>query len=62
MFIKNCNLSEIHVLPYHNYGMPKYEQLNRKYELEDVEIPKKEKMEEIKRYIEDRGFKVLIGG
>ena len=60
--IKNCNLSEIHVLPYHNYGMPKYEQLNRKYELEDTEIPKKEKMEEIKRYIEDRGFKVLIGG
>ena len=42
--------------------MPKYEQLNRKYELEDVEIPKKEKMEEIKRYIEDRGLKVLIGG
>jgi len=56
------NLKEIHILPYHNYGMSKYEQLNRKYDLEDIEIPKKEKIEEIKRYVEDKGFKVLIGG
>ena len=42
--------------------MSKYEQLNRKYDLEDIEIPKKEKIEEIKRYVEDKGFKVLIGG
>lgn len=60
--ISNFNLKEIHILPYHNYGMPKYEQLNRKYDLEDIEIPKKEKIEEIKRYVEDKGFKVLIGG
>ena len=42
--------------------MSKYEQLNRKYDLEDIEIQKKEKIEEIKRYVEDKGFKVLIGG
>jgi pyruvate formate-lyase 1-activating enzyme len=60
--IRNFNLKEIHILPYHNYGMSKYEQLNRKYDLEDIEIPKKEKIEEIKRYVEDKGFKVLIGG
>jgi len=43
--IRNFNLKEIHILPYHNYGMSKYEQLNRKYDLEDIEIPKKEKIE-----------------
>ena len=60
--VKNCNLKEIHILPYHNYGMSKYEGLGREYELKNTEIPSKVTMEEVKKYVEDKGFKVIIGG
>ncbi|RRD39911.1 glycyl-radical enzyme activating protein [Leptotrichia sp. OH3620_COT-345] len=60
--ISEYGIKEIHILPYHNYGMSKYEMLGRKYELENIEIPEKEEIEKIKKYVENRGFKVLIGG
>lgn len=56
------NMKEIHLLPYHNYGESKYELLNMEYELEMVEIPSEETVEKIKKYIEKKGFKVVIGG
>ena len=60
--VKQCNLKEIHILPYHNYGMSKYEGLGKNYELKDVKIPQKDTMEKVKKYVENKGFKVIIGG
>lgn len=56
------NISTIHVLPYHNYGLGKYDALGRKYQLEDVEVPSDEHMEDIKKQLEGYGFTVNIGG
>lgn len=60
--LKKENIEEIHLLPYHNYGSSKYELLDMEYELENVLVPTDEKVEEIKKYIEKKGFKVKIGG
>ncbi|MDO5089680.1 MAG: [formate-C-acetyltransferase]-activating enzyme, partial [Leptotrichiaceae bacterium] len=60
--ISEYKIKEIHILPYHNYGISKYEMLGRTYELQNIKIPEKKKMEKIKEYIENKGFKVIIGG
>lgn len=54
-------VGEIHLLPYHAFGVPKYERLGRKYLLSDVLPPDKDKMESIKNEIEKYGLKVVIG-
>lgn len=52
----------VHCLPYHNFGVSKYDSLGMKYSLEELEAPEKEyvqqKADVIKRYVE----KVQIGG
>lgn len=60
--LKKHNMKEIHLLPYHNYGEPKYELLNMDYELSEIKILEDEEINEIKEYIEKQGFDVLIGG
>lgn len=60
--LKDNNLKQIHVLPYHNYGASKYELLDRDYELKNTIIPSKTQMDKIKEYISKQGFEVLIGG
>ncbi|CAM3136211.1 glycyl-radical enzyme activating protein [Streptobacillus ratti] len=59
--LKN-NIKEIHILPYHNYGVSKYELLDRIYKLSDTKLPSKKRILEIKTYIESKGLNVIIGG
>ena len=60
--MKECNVNNIDILPYHNYGSKKYEYLNRKYLLENLEIPTDKESENIKKFFENKGFYVNIGG
>lgn len=60
--MKECNVNNIDILPYHNYGSKKYEYLNRKYLLEDIKIPADKETENIKKFFENEGFHVNIGG
>ena len=60
--MKECNVKNIDILPYHNYGSKKYEYLNRKYLLEDLDIPTEEETGNIKKFFEKEGFCVNIGG
>ncbi|CAM3201853.1 glycyl-radical enzyme activating protein [Streptobacillus felis] len=60
--IKKNDRDIVHILPYHNYGSSKYELLDRIYDLENVEIPSNKRMNEVKKYIENKGLKVIIGG
>lgn len=53
---------KIHILPYHNFGVGKYNALNKPYLMENVQAPSDEHMEEIKQQLEDYGFEVIIGG
>ena len=62
-FVKELGtIHTIHILPYHNFGLSKYEALGRNYQLKDLEAPSDEHMQEIKEQLEGYGFEVNIGG
>ncbi|MFA6917625.1 MAG: radical SAM protein [Candidatus Gracilibacteria bacterium] len=50
----------IELLPYHTYGVYKWEKLGLKYSLSDVKPPEPSKVLEIKKMLEKEGFKVLL--
>lgn len=56
------NVSKIHLLPYHRLGYDKYIGLGRKYEMGDVSVPTKEKMEILRKVAEKCGITATIGG
>lgn len=56
------SLEEVHILPYHNMGACKYEQLQIPYTLSHLKPPEKNHMEHIKRKLEETGLKIAIGG
>lgn len=62
-FEKHKNyIYKIHILPYHNMALGKYDALGQKYMLNDLTPPPESHMQEIKRLIENCGFEVHIGG
>jgi pyruvate formate lyase activating enzyme len=61
-FVKENNLSEIHLLPYHEYGVDKYNYLNRDYEPQNIEPSSDEELNKIKVSMESEGLDVNIGG
>lgn len=56
------SVSEIHLLPYHRIGSDKYAGLGRRYGMEHIAIPGKDKMESLLRRVEKTGIKGKIGG
>ncbi len=61
-FGAELGLKEIHLLPYHKYGMAKYNGLGRAYPLQDLEPPTVEEIETLKGIVEAMGLQVHIGG
>ena len=56
-------VENIHILPYHNYGMGKYEGLNRNYPMGDAALPGNDRMEAFKQTIErETHLNCQIGG
>lgn len=56
------NLRQVHLLPYHNLGVTKYEQLSMpKFKIESFS-EKKNDLKRIKTKMEKQGFSVKIGG
>ena len=56
------NVSKIHLLPYHRYGIDKYAALGRTYELPDIVSPTDEHMLKLKKIAEKTGLTCEIGG
>ena len=52
----------IELLPYHNYGMNKYQKIGLKYQLEDITPPSEAKLKEYQEIIESYGITCKIGG
>jgi pyruvate formate lyase activating enzyme len=52
----------IELLPYHAYGMHKYQTLRRAYPLEDAASPSEVKLKEYKEIVEGLGVSCKIGG
>ena len=55
-------VNEIHLLPYHNFGMDKYKGLNRPYLMGDIKPPSDEKMNLLMNKVISMGLKCQIGG
>lgn len=61
-FALALGLTEMHLLPYHKYGVSKYASLGREYELADLATPAKKDMELLRQKLESLGLQVRIGG
>lgn len=62
-FVKTLpNVSELHILPYHNYGENKYYLLGRDYILHGVKKSSEEHIEKLKEIVEKNGLSCHIGG
>lgn len=55
-------VTELHLLPYHRLGQPKYEGLGRNYPMGDVGTIPAEHMEALKQVVEAEGLICHIGG
>ncbi|MBU3179736.1 [formate-C-acetyltransferase]-activating enzyme [Clostridium psychrophilum] len=62
IFVKSLNLTEIHLLPFHQYGSNKYKVLNKDYKLIDIEISTPEVIEKIASEMKKNGLKVILNG
>lgn len=59
---KKLGISEMHILPYHNFGERKYKKLGKEYLLHDLEILKEDQVEEFRSLIIGYGLEVSVGG
>lgn len=55
-------VKQMHILPYHRLGQDKYKGLNRDYEMKDMLLPSKEKMQELLEAVNKTGLQGQIGG
>jgi len=57
--LKN-NINEIHLLPYHDFGISKYKAIGRNYKLHNIKSPKKWKLMHLKKIIESYNINCKI--
>lgn len=60
--LKPYAINELHLLPFHQYGAGKYENLKMEYQFKQVAVPTKQDVDAIKRHVEAAGYQVSIGG
>ncbi|MBO1503629.1 [formate-C-acetyltransferase]-activating enzyme [Serratia proteamaculans] len=61
-FLAPFGLSEIHLLPFHQYGEAKYELLGREYTLRNVAPPSEQEIAPLQAMAQQAGFRVTMGG
>jgi len=62
-FVKTLNnVDTIHLLPYHTYGENKYKLLGKDYLIKELRNLSGNEIENLKRIVENQGFKCTIGG
>ncbi len=55
-------LKELHLLPFHPYGEPKYALLGKTWEMAGVQVPQAEDIAKLRTLAEQAGYRVVIGG
>jgi len=61
-FLRTVRFRQINLLPYHQLGRGKAEQLGRAYRMEGVVPPPPEELDRVRRQFTDAGFTVVTGG
>jgi pyruvate formate lyase activating enzyme len=55
-------IKKVNLLPFHRTGSAKYEKFNLQYMMGDLVKPSRERMNELKHFMQDSGCRVKIGG
>ena len=61
-FLAPFKLPEIHLLPFHQYGEPKYHLLGKTWSMSMIKAPEESEIQPFKTLAEQAGFSVTIGG
>ncbi len=61
-FLLHSGIRQLHLLPFHSYGEPKYRLLGQQWSMREVSPPTADEVAVIRRMAEDKGFHVTIGG
>jgi len=56
------NINEIHFLPYHTFGLKKYDMLGLKYQFKEKKQVENSELEPYIKYAKTKGFQTKIGG
>jgi pyruvate formate lyase activating enzyme len=59
-FLKTVNFELVELLPYHTFGVYKWEKFGLRYALEGVKPPSPKSVNKIKNLLEKNGVKVLL--
>jgi len=61
-FISKLNIKQVNILPYHRFGMDKYQKLSMSYKLSGDEKPLDKTIDKIVKKFRNRNIKVKVGG
>ncbi|STW97669.1 [formate-C-acetyltransferase]-activating enzyme [Kluyvera ascorbata] len=61
-FLAPLPVEEVHLLPFHQYGEPKYSLLEREWAMAGVKAPEAEEIAPIRAMVEQAGYRVVMGG
>lgn len=61
-FLAPLAVQEVHLLPFHRYGEPKYSQLKRVWQMAGVAEPDAQCIAPLREQVERAGYRVVMGG
>ena len=61
-FLAPLPVEEVHLLPFHQYGEPKYSLLEREWAMAGIKAPEAEEVAPIRAMVEQAGYRVGMGG
>jgi len=56
IFVAQLGIKKVELLPYHLLGVNKYKRLGRQYPLSDIQIPKVDKLENLRQIVKKEGL------
>ena len=61
-FLIPSKIRQLHLLPFHQYGEPKYRLLGHEWTMSQVTVPTEEDIDRVRQMAERAGFLVTVGG
>ncbi|QBX81764.1 [formate-C-acetyltransferase]-activating enzyme [Citrobacter tructae] len=60
--LSSLDIKQVHLLPFHQYGEPKYRLLGQQWSMKDVSAPSAQEVATLRKMAENAGFQVTVGG